>query len=191
MSQLPDEFECPVDDVIIRICSKIAPFFYATGHNANMLTFYGALASGYGLQKLRYNNLYSFAAFYALGYAFDCLDGHFARRYKMTSKFGEYAEHIKDIVTTALLFLVFFKSYKVTSNIILLFLVTGLGLNVHMGYQQKYLKSKGGFLDFLQKFSPGSYTNMKWTRWLGCGTFMLASVTAPFFMEFTGFNKLG
>lgn len=182
MSQLPPSAECPVDWTIIKICSDIAPIFHATGHTANAITTEGAIASGIGLYSLYNYNLPRFAVGYALGYAFDCLDGHYARRYKMTSKFGEIYEHMKDILTTAAYFGVLFYRYELSPIVITLYCIFGAGLLVHMGHQQKFIKSKGTFLDFLQPLAR-KVKNIKYTRWLGCGTFMVFSVVTPFFLR--------
>lgn len=183
MSQLPPFAECPVDWFIIKICSDIAPIFRATGHTANAITTEGAIASAWGLYSLYNYHLPQFAAGYALGYAFDCLDGHYARRYKMTSKFGEYYEHMKDIATTIGYFGVLFYRYNVSPGVLVSFFLLGTGLLVHMGHQQKYIESDGSaFLDFLQPLAR-KVKNIKYTRWFGCGTFMLFSVVAPFYLS--------
>ncbi len=182
MSQLPFEYECPVDWIIIRCCKYVAPIFKKTKHTANIITTEGAIASAFGLYNLYYGRLHLFAIGYSLGYAFDCLDGHFARRYNSTSKFGEYYEHGKDVITSAAYFYILLTRYKVTLPVTCLFLVLGSGLCVHMGHQQKYLKSKGTVLDFLTPLCR-NVKNLKFTRWLGCGTFMVASVVVPFFLK--------
>lgn len=185
MSQLPKEYECPIDWTIIDVCKKVAPLFYKTGHTANIITTEGAFASAWGLYNLSQNRLPQFAIGYALGYAFDCLDGHFARRYSMTSKFGEYYEHGKDIATTAAYFYIILKYYHIPTSALSMFAFFGSGLLVHMGHQQKYLKSSGAFLDFLQPLCR-KVKNIKYTRFLGCGTFMIFSVAAPFYLKFKG-----
>jgi len=182
MSVLPHQYECPIDSVIIDMCAAVAPFFKETGHTANAITFEGGILSAYSLYLLYNYDVKNFALFYALGYAFDCLDGHFARRYKMVSKFGEYFEHIKDILTTVGYFYILLKKYEITMPVATVFTVAGFGLLSHMGHQQRYLGSKGGFLDPLQHLAKNP-RNMRYTRWLGCGTFMVLSIAAPFFLR--------
>lgn len=179
MSQLPDELENPLDTFFSEVCEKIAPFFYETGHSANMITTEGAVASGWGLYNLYRGNLPQFAAGYALGYFFDVLDGYFARRYKNVSKFGDLYEHGKDIATTAALAYLLYTYYDIPKPILAAFVANGAILGVHMAHQQRYLKKSGGFLSILEPLA-GDSNNMKWTRWFGCGTFMLFSVALPF-----------
>lgn len=179
MSVLPYHYECPIDWAIIKLCSAVAPFFRATGHTPNMITFEGAIASVVSLYMLKNNRLKEFAVLHFVAYALDCLDGHFARRYKMVSKFGEYFEHIKDILATMGYFYVLVKNYEISLPIVAIFAIAGGGLLSHMGHQQKYLGSSGGFLDPLQHLAK-DVKSMKHTRWFGCGTFMLISIVVPF-----------
>lgn len=179
---LPDHYECPIDVYIIKLCTEIAPLFKATGHTANMITFEGAIFSFYSLYLLYHHRLKEFALYYALGYIFDCLDGHYARRYHMVSKFGEYFEHIKDTLVTILYFVILLRQYRVTVPTLVLYLVAGYGLISHMGHQQKYLNSKGGILDPLQHLAR-DVRHIKYTKWMGCGTFMVIAVVVPFFLR--------
>ena len=49
------------------------------------------------------NNNYILACiYYFISYFFDVLDGIYAREYNMVSEFGDYYDHIKDIVVTDL-----------------------------------------------------------------------------------------
>jgi phosphatidylglycerophosphate synthase len=182
MRLLPKELECPVDNLLIECCQQVAPYFYETGHTANMITFEGTIIYLYALKMLIQGKLREFAVLYGIGYFFDCLDGYFARRYKMVSKFGEWFEHIRDVLVAIAYFFILFKYFKVTNEIIILFLVAGYGLLTHLGHQQIYLDGKNGFLDSLKPFANNAF-NMTETRWFGCGTFNLIIIFAPFFLE--------
>jgi len=182
MSVLPFHYENPFDYILISIAGFVAPFFHSTGHTANAITFEGAIASAYSLYLLDAYRLSEFSFYYALGYFFDCLDGHFARRYHMTSKFGEYFEHAKDIITTILYFYVLYKKFELTKSTVSIFLISGLGLMVHLGHQQLYLNSSGAFLDILKPLSTKK-KNLKYTRLFGCGTFLVLSVVVPHFLK--------
>ena len=43
-----------------------------------------------------------------LSYFFDCMDGNFARTYKMQTKFGDYYDHIKDVIIMLIFALILF-----------------------------------------------------------------------------------
>ena len=79
-------------------------------------------------------------------------------------------------------FYILLHHYKVTKEALILFLVAGGGLAYHLGHQQLYTGSKGGFLDSLQSLVK-DVKNIKYTRWLGCGTFNLVMIFAPFFLK--------
>ena len=182
MRLLPKHLECPIDNLLIDWAHKVAPFFYQTGHTANLITLEGTLISFYALKLLALGRLPEFAFWYVLGYFFDCLDGHFARRYNMTSKFGEWFEHIRDIVVAVGYFYVLLNNYEVNAAVIALFLVAGFGLLCHMGNQQRYNRSNGAFLDPLQHLTP-HVSGIETTRWFGCGTFNLIMILVPFWVE--------
>lgn len=182
MSVLPKHYECPIDWAIIDFCKTIAPFFRATSHTANLITFEGTLASIASLYYLRRHRLKEFAILHFVSYVLDCLDGHYARRYKMVSKFGEYFEHIKDILAACGYFYVLSTSFRLTWPAVALFTIAGSGLISHMGHQQKYLGTSGGFLDPLRHVAK-DIDDMKYTRWFGCGTFMLISILVPFLLQ--------
>jgi len=40
------------------------------------------------------------------------MDGHYARKYKMTSKFGDLYDHIKDYTILALMLIIIFMRYN-------------------------------------------------------------------------------
>ena len=80
------------------------------------------------------------AIFYIISYFFDCMDGCYARKYKMTSKFGDYYEHIVDWIRNLAVLLMIIYSCKCNNSIIpiiviLIFFIMG---NVKHAYQDKY-----------------------------------------------------
>lgn len=72
-----------------------------------------------------------------VSYFFDCADGHMARKYNMTSKFGDYYVHISDIVKITL---VLYSLYLINSNkffkVIPIVIFMGTMMIIHMGYQK-------------------------------------------------------
>ena len=72
-------------------------FLYKIGFTPNMITFISIgflLLSGYYIDKRQFKIA---GLMYAISYYFDCVDGFFARRYKMYSKLGDYLDHGSDI----------------------------------------------------------------------------------------------
>lgn len=182
MSQLPKEFENPIDYYLGKICQFVAPAFAWTNHTANEITLEGLVLSLWGLWNLCQGNLMKFTIGYGLGYFFDCLDGFFARKYNDTSKFGEYFEHSKDIGCGILYFIILYNSYSVPSWMVCTSIFLLGGLTLQLAHQQRLLRSSGGVLDILQPLVK-NVKNIQYTRYIGCGTFMLWSLLMPWLLN--------
>jgi phosphatidylglycerophosphate synthase len=177
MRKLPRELDDVVDNVLLDICEWVAPFFKATGHTANMLTIYSIICGLLYMKAIREGKFVHFAAYYGISYFFDCLDGYYARRYHMVSKFGEYLDHIKDNTFMALTWYILFTSFpSITKHFhIFIFLFFLFLLALHTGCQQKYynkrhLRSSEETLDLFQGLCKDE-ADLRWTRYFGCGTF--------------------
>lgn len=177
MKKIPDEIDNPIDNILIRISDYLCPIFKKLGHTPNMITtwslFFGLL-SVYLLYK---GYVYWFAITYMISYFFDCMDGHFARKYKMTSKFGDYYDHIKDIFVYLLVIYVIYIKYK---HILCIsdFIIIGLSLFAcftHIGCQQKYQDKNGEILDNFQPLCTNK-DMIYYTRYFGMGTMNLLFV---------------
>jgi phosphatidylglycerophosphate synthase len=114
-----------------------------------------------------------------VSYFFDCMDGHFARKYKMTSKGGDLYDHIKDVSIYILIVYIVYKKYrKVIKATDIVILLIFLFINcMHLGCQQKQQDdgADNETLDNFQKLCPNKdmiYT----TRYFGLGTFVIISI---------------
>jgi phosphatidylglycerophosphate synthase len=133
-----------VDVYLLRFTKQALPLFYATGHTPNVLTFYGLVLRLLAAFALTKASLGLFICFWLLGYLFDCMDGQFARMYKMTSDFGDFFDHMSDLVVHIVLIVVVYWRYRtpwVTLGGLLLFLILML---MHMGCQQHLLEHERG-----------------------------------------------
>lgn len=113
----------------------------------------------------------------------DCLDGEYARKYNMISKFGDNYDHLSDFVTNLVLLFIIYKYSDTKYNIIiaLLFLFTASQQMIcSERYRKKYMnletsrdslnifnpickfKTKSGLENFLEKY-----------RFLGYGTYYM------------------
>lgn len=186
LRKLPRSLECPPDNVFLDISEKLLPFFRATGHTPNILTFYALICTylcGYFLHK---KDIVSFAIAFNAGYLFDCMDGMFARKYHMTSKFGDLFEHARDIIGNGILNIYIWHKYKahITPNVMGVYGILLAGTALHIGCQQKYLTEKAKergekvskeSIDMFAKLCPKGLSP-KWTKWLGAGTYTLGFV---------------
>ena len=71
-----------------------------------MLTSLSLIITLIGIYLLNNQYYISSSILIFIGYYFDCADGLLARKYNMTSKFGDYYDHIRDHIKIILLFIV-------------------------------------------------------------------------------------
>ena len=94
-----------VDRFLIFIADKLCPLFYFLGFTANNITSL-SLVAGILFNYAYFCKRYVLASIMlVISYFFDCMDGHFARKYDMQTSFGDYYDHIKDILVMVLFFL--------------------------------------------------------------------------------------
>lgn len=177
MRKIPREYENPFDALMLDLCDRLPlEALHSVGVTPNMLTTLGnvsRIAAAYFLFQQEKN---IFAAFYALGYLFDCMDGHFARRYQMTSEFGDVYDHASDVFTFLLyVYYIFFRSSLVGTRmyypVVVTFLLIVFLMCMHMGCQQRYVSSDETLNTFKMLCQNPEW--IRWTRFFGCGTYVL------------------
>lgn len=185
MRKLPPSLENPISNVFISVADAISPALYHTGHTPNLVTAYSASCAALALVALHHGDKVGFAGLWLLHPFWDTVDGHFARKYGMTSPLGDWLDHITDSAAFLALLVVVVRRYdmaKVPLALKLgLFVLLALFF-VQMGCQQKYVGSTGETLDVLKPACPdASWARV--TRWFGHGTLHLAIVAAVLYME--------
>jgi phosphatidylglycerophosphate synthase len=183
MRKITEDVENPIDNFIYIFVSYLAPHFHKWGFTPNMLTTISIAFTGIAVYSLLQHSFVLSAIFYSISYLFDCLDGYVARKYNMVTAFGDWYDHISDTLKVAFycgtllyintkLFLLFFPI-----SVYILCIV-----NYHMLYQEVLYdkKSESQTLQFFfQLMKHGNIskseakTNMKYSRYFGCGTFQL------------------
>jgi phosphatidylglycerophosphate synthase len=107
----PIEGDNIFDVFLYYIADCLSPFFKKLNFTPNMFTtlsFITGLLSCYYYYKKKYTLA---PIFYIISYWFDTIDGHYARKYNMQTKFGDYYDHITDgIVSIILIILAFFNT---------------------------------------------------------------------------------
>lgn len=98
---------------ILTICSLLIRTF-------GLVCFHLDSAPGF---NIRHNRIVAALCFLA-GYYFDCLDGFYARKYNKCTMFGCWLDHLNDIVTTLLFFvLAFVKKMWLTASLMCLMFI--------------------------------------------------------------------
>lgn len=100
-----------IDNIYYKIADNILPTLKKYNMTPNQLTILGiftGLISCYYLYEGKF--LYSFI-FLIISTFLDCLDGHYARKYKLGSKLGHYLDHIGDVFKFIVLLYVLYHKY--------------------------------------------------------------------------------
>lgn len=182
MKKIPDEIDNPIDNVLNQIAEYLCPYFYKTGHTPNMITTYSLIFGLLSVYCIYHHYTMGFVVSYTLSYFFDCMDGHYARKYKMTSYNGDLYDHIKDVVVFLMIVVVVFVTYRKVASVpyLVVLVLAILMCTVHLGCQQRQ-KSKEvvdtqhaetELLDNCQMLCPNK-DMIKVTRWFGMGTMNL------------------
>lgn len=113
------------DNFLYCNIENIDQSIYKAGLTPNMLTTFGNIFTLITLYFIWHEHYVEAAFMFLFSYVFDCLDGYIARKYDMVTVFGDYYDHISDIVryfsVLALLAHKNFSLFKQTIVIVLLF----------------------------------------------------------------------
>ena len=113
------------------------PFWHSVGFTPNGLTTLGLISSIMFFVYFNKSNLLLTLVFLVLRWYFDYADGMLARKYKLTSKFGDYYDHITDwIFYFGLIYTIYIKSNMKSIHILILLTSTIL-FGMHQGCIEK------------------------------------------------------
>lgn len=148
--KLQEHQENPIDNVMINLSEAASPWFKARGWTPNGITTLSVITMIAGLWAMWTRRPLPFLVLMTVSYFFDCLDGHFARKYEMVSKFGDYYDHVTDVVLFIVFWWIMRRKYwsvfdwSTTSGKLLsigsLLMLAMMGL--HMGCQENIFKER-------------------------------------------------
>lgn len=191
MRKIEPMFENPIDNVLIDLANLLCPAFKAMGFTPNGITTLSLITGLLSCYFLYYDHVYLFAVTYAVSYWFDIFDGHFARRYKMTSATGCYYDHAKDLcVFLLLVYILYKKNSHCTSNlksVLIILAIMFVLMNVTLGCQERiYNKDESPALSYQKELCFGDpEETIKYTRFFGCGSFVLVFILCVIYIEKT------
>ena len=163
--------------------------FKVLNFTANGITTFSLIFGLLSLVFLWRYNWAGFAVMYYVSYFFDCMDGHYARKYKQVSKFGDYYDHIKDIIVIVGLVIILIVRYKVPVKVWVILgvimTVATLLMIVHLGCQERiYEKKESPMLTHTRLLCiRNPEETIKFTRLFGCGTWTLILIFAVLYIS--------
>lgn len=178
--KIDTDVENPIDNLIIRhICEPVSTILRNISEKItpNMITTVG-LVLGLACVYAIYNGNYKTAfVLYWVSYILDCLDGYYARKYKMMSKFGDYYDHVRDMtVNIAVVILIYMrlKTQPLKDLYLVSLIIITIGLFTHFGAQELNSVSPE-HNDCLGMLTPlcKHRDYIGYTRYMGNGTFIL------------------
>lgn len=108
------EYENYIDLQLYKLVDVLNPIFYGLNFTPNDITSLSTLFIFIFFYYYKKGLYVEGSICYFISYFFDCMDGIYARKYNMTSKFGEYYDHFKDVITNGIAFYLFYKNDNIT-----------------------------------------------------------------------------
>lgn len=177
MRKISKEYENPIDNIIIDIVDDTSDFYKKLGFTPNGLTTLSLLLGLLSSYLFYKNHNYIASILFFLAYFYDCADGHFARKYKMTSKFGDIYDHISDVIKMlVLLYVMYLKSKEKFFKLLPLIIILAILASTHLGCQENiYDKDESQSLYGLKQLcnKDNAKQNIHVTKYFGFGTFNL------------------
>lgn len=205
MRKIDQSQENPLDNWLISICDYVCPVFRYLNFTPNDITTLSLITGLLSVYFLARGRVWAFVVLFFLSYFFDCLDGHFARKYNMVTKFGDMYDHIKDVVVSGLVLIVaIYRNYRCSTTpellvSILVLCIVSTGTAIHIRCQEKIYNGDGDPSDEQSKsleamnswlpesFCPGTTDEaesmIRWTRFFGCGTTIVTILLLVVYME--------
>ena len=180
VNKLSDEHECPLDIHMFKFIDTHLHVYHTLGLTPNMVTTLAFLFGLFAAYQIIQKNFVVAAMLWIFSYYFDCVDGKLARQYNMVTKFGDYYDHVCDILKYIAVCYALFRINRYTIRkhqwpfIIIIGILTFLS-GVHMGYQESVYnkKEESSVLNILQQlvaFDQHPHQTIQYTRHFGCGT---------------------
>jgi phosphatidylglycerophosphate synthase len=188
--KIPNSQENPFDIFNIWVGDKLCPLFKSFNMTPNNITTLSLIFGTLSVYYLYKYNFVGFAITYYISYLFDCMDGNYARKYKMVTKFGDYYDHVKDFSIIIGLIITLVLKYKVKKTkwimvLVIMGIFTLLFLS-HFGCQERiYDSEESPTLKFTKSLCPGKDPSktIQYTKWFGCGTFQIIFLCCIFYIS--------
>jgi hypothetical protein len=189
-TKVAETLDNPVDTVVLKCTQLLLPLARKTGHTANIITLYSFLFGILATVALYVGNPLLFVTCSLVSYAFDCMDGQFARTYNEVSAFGDALDHTTDTIVLLLILGIVGIKYRthVKRPVVFYFIIMSLGCFFHVANQQWFYNrdkknrvptQEPELLDILIPIAEHtrSYRMHSLFRWFGPGTWWVFCLT--------------
>jgi len=183
MRKLPYNLEDRIDNIIYIGVEYVAPFFNYFNLTPNFITTLGNICTICFFILFLKKQFLLASFFFALSYFFDSLDGYYARKYNMVTKFGDWYDHLSDTIKTILMLCAFYIiNFSLLLQLLPLLTMLFILLTFHLANQEIYYNdfSSSESLQPLKQLTLASKNNvedyLKYSRSVGCGTVTLILV---------------
>ena len=162
----PQEYEDPIPNIFYYISDKLCDKLFKLKITPNFITTLRLILMIIATILVFYKKYLFFAGFlFIFCFFLDHLDGEYARKCNMVTKFGDYYDHIVDnTYFIPLLIIIFYRNRNI--YLILFFLILLIISTILIGCQEKYMfKYKNNIssqsLKILQKTCPFKYKKLE------------------------------
>ena len=191
MKKLPNQYDDYFDNYLSYLSGLLSPTFKKLKFTPNLITTLSLITGIISIILLYQYNILGFIIFFILSYFFDVMDGFFARKYNMISKFGDYYDHIKDYIVFILFIIILIKKYNIFDNpiIILIYLILFIGMFFQYSCQEKYFAKKQKINVSFGKIKKYCFTKpekiMRISRYLSSGTLIIFNCIVVIYLKYT------
>jgi phosphatidylglycerophosphate synthase len=186
VNKIQDIYECPFDKYLLKFIDTHLDIYKKLNFTPNMITTLSIFTGLLSMYNIFQSNFKLASLLLLCAYYFDCVDGKLARKYNMQTKFGDYYDHFGDLFKICIIVYALYKTNKTNfNNIKLILLLLALFMIIHLGYQETiYNKNDSPTLTFSKlfiNFDKNPYDTIQYTKYCGCGTFILFLCIIIFF----------
>jgi phosphatidylglycerophosphate synthase len=194
MRKIPPNLENPIDNVLIWLAEPLSILFKKLNFSPNGITTLSLIFGVISVVSLHKGFVETAIITMGLSYFMDCIDGYYARKYKMVTEFGDLYDHVKDVlVFIAYIFVLFRRNkYKLTNfqwlitiGVLIFFLFMSV---LYFACQERYYDSDKNTktLAWMCRFVKDKEKAKKWLsilRYFGIGTFILVVLVFTGWLE--------
>ena len=192
MRKIHPKYENFIDNILIELSEILSPYFKKLNMSANDIT---TLSFIFGLLSIYflYYDFYEYSVItYFISYFFDVIDGYYARKYKITSDFGDLYDHIKDFIVGIILFYilmykVYYKNSDYVRYYLLILFIFFMLMNYYLGCQENIYNinnNNNSILNF-HKFlcKKKSKKQIKILKYTGTGTVIIVMCLLIYYIK--------